>query len=61
VVRAWGTIETDPEGKETYVIPVQKPVVDPVEQCWEPNAIVGEVQFTAEEMKEIVIRTEESE
>ena len=61
VVRAGGTIETDPEGKETYVIPVQKPVVDPVEQCWEPNAIVGEVQFTAEEMKEIVIRTEESE
>jgi hypothetical protein len=61
VVRAGGNIETDSEGKETYVIPVQKLVVDPVEQCWEPKEIVGDVQFTADEMKKIVIRTSEPE
>jgi len=55
VVRAGGRIETNSDGIEEYVIPVQKPVLAPLQQCWEAEEIIGDVKFTSEEMEKIVI------
>ncbi|MBP8129747.1 MAG: ADP-ribosylglycohydrolase family protein [Candidatus Hydrogenedentes bacterium] len=37
VVRAGGTIETNFEGDEEFVIPRREPSPPPLEQCWEPR------------------------
>ena len=57
VVSAGGSIEKNAEGIEEYVIPVQTPVIAPLEQCWEPAEIAGNVNFTPEEMEKIIIQT----
>jgi hypothetical protein len=61
VIMAGGSIEKNAEGVEEYVIPVRTPVVGPLEQCWEPSAIEGDVRFTDEEMKKITIRVRKAE
>ena len=56
VLRGGGSIETNAEGVEELVIPVTKPVVLPVVQCWEPEEISGDVYFTEAEMDEITFK-----
>jgi hypothetical protein len=52
VVRAGGRIETDNDGKETFVIPVKKPKPSRLEQCWEPGPVANS-KFTEAEMAKI--------
>ncbi len=52
VLRKGGRIETDANGKEFFVIPVEKPKPSRFEQCWEPGPI-AESAFTEEEMEKI--------
>jgi hypothetical protein len=40
-------------GVEAYVIPIQSPLVAPLQQCWVPEGIEGDVHFSDEEMKKI--------
>jgi hypothetical protein len=61
VVRAGGRIEKNPDGMEEFVIPVQKPVVTPLEQCWEAKEIKEDVNFTPEEMEKIVVKVRKPE
>ena len=61
LVRAGGRIEKNAEGIEEYVIPVRIPVVGPLEQCWEPSAIEGDVHFTPEEMEKIPVKVRDPE
>ena len=56
VVKAGGRIEKNTEGIEEYVIPIQTLVLSPLEQCWEPSKIVGDVNFTPEEMEKITVK-----
>lgn len=56
VLAAGGSIEKDESGKEVYVIPVQEPVAGTLEQCWEPTAVVGDVNFTIAEMDQIMFK-----
>ena len=60
VTSAGGRIEMTPGGMEAFVIPVHQPVVAPLEQCWDPEEIQGDVHFTPEEMKEIKISPDKS-
>lgn len=48
-----GSVETDEEGVEAFVIPVKEPVIGALEQCWEPSEVLEDVNFTAEEMAQI--------
>jgi hypothetical protein len=52
VVRAGGKIEKDSDGKEIFVIPVKKPRLGKLEQCWEPGPIANS-KFTEAEMEKI--------
>lgn len=52
VLRAGGRIEKNAEGEEVFVIPVRKPKVGKLEQCWEPGPIANS-RFTEEEMAKI--------
>jgi len=61
IVRAGGRIEKNPDGMEEFVIPAQKPVVAPLEQCWEAKEIKGDVNFTKEEMEKITIKVRKPE
>ena len=61
VVRAGGRIEKNPDGIEEFVIPVQKPVVAPLEQCWEAKEIKEDVNFTPEEMEKIMVKVRKPE
>jgi len=61
VVNAGGRIETNEDGDEEFIIPVQKPVPGPLEQCWEPSEIEGDVYFSKEEMKKITVRVRKRE
>jgi len=61
LVRAGGRIEKNAEGIEEYVIPVRTPVVGPLEQCWEPSPIEGDVHFTPEEMEMIPMKVRDPE
>jgi hypothetical protein len=54
VIRAGGSIEKNNEGVEAYVIPIQSPVIAPLQQCWEPEEIEGDVHFSGKEMEKIV-------
>jgi hypothetical protein len=56
VAKAGGRVEKNAEGIEEYVIPIQTPVVAQLEQCWEPSKIVGDVNFTPEEMDKITVK-----
>jgi hypothetical protein len=56
VVRSGGKIEKNAKGIEEYVIPVRKPVVGPLEQCWNPSPAEGDVHFTPGEMDQIAIK-----
>ncbi len=52
VVRAGGHVETNAEGKEVFVIPIQKPKPSKLEQCWEPGPVANS-RFSEEEMAKI--------
>lgn len=52
VLRAGGSIETDADGSEIFVIPVQQPEPSPFVQSWEPGPIANSV-FTADQMAQI--------
>ncbi len=52
VVRQGGRIERDPEGRQVFVIPLQKPKPTPLEQCWQPGPTTGS-RFTEEEAGQI--------
>jgi len=50
--RAGGRVETDAEGKEVLVIPVQRPRPSRFRQCWKPGPMANS-RFTEEEMAKI--------
>jgi len=52
VVRAGGRIEKDADGREVFVIPVEKPRPSKLEQCWAAGPEAGS-RFTKEEMAKI--------
>jgi len=52
VIRAGGWIETDADGEEVFVIPVQKPKLSELEQCDEPGPIANSY-FTDEELAKL--------
>ena len=54
VKRAGGRIEKDSNGKEVFVIPVQKPKPSGFEQCWEPGPVANS-RFTEAEMEKITM------
>jgi len=54
VIKQGGRIEKDEDGREVFVIPVQKPKPSALEQCWEPGPIANS-RFTEEEMSQIEI------
>ena len=55
VIHSLGQIKSEGNGKEVFVIPNLKPILNPVEQCWEPSPIKEneDVYFTKEEFKKI--------
>jgi len=61
VVRSGGKIETNSEGIEELVIPVQTPIPSQLEQCWDDIHIPGDVKFTPEEMEKITIKIRKKE
>ena len=61
VQRSGGTVETDDNGDEWFVFPVQTPQPSAFEQCWEPAPITQDVNFTEEEMAQITMRTRKPE
>ena len=52
VTRAGGRVETGRDGREVFVIPVQKPRPSELEQCWVPGPI-AESKFSDAEMMQI--------
>jgi frataxin-like iron-binding protein CyaY len=56
VERAGGRVEINAKGIEEYIIPVQVPVLKPLEQCWEATEVLGDVHFTPEEKEKISVR-----
>ena len=56
VVRAGGKVEKNSEGITELIIPVQKPVVGKLEQCWTAEEEAGDIKFTDEEMEKITIK-----
>jgi ADP-ribosylglycohydrolase len=52
LVKAGGRIEKDPGGREIFVIPIQTPRPDRLEQSWQPAPIAGS-KFTKAEMAKI--------
>jgi len=52
VMRAGGRIETDANGNEVFVIPVQDPQPGRLQQCWRPGPIANS-RFAPEERKQI--------
>ena len=61
VLRAGGGIEKNTDGVDEYVIPVQTPVVAPLEQCWTAKEITGDVNYSQEEMDKIEIKIRKPE
>ncbi len=57
VERAGGRIESGPDGRETFVIPVETPRPPKLEQCWSPGPPAGSVYNAAERAK--IINTEQ--
>ncbi|MCD6394544.1 MAG: hypothetical protein J7M40_13690, partial [Planctomycetes bacterium] len=54
VKRAGGRIEKDADGKEVFVIPVEKPKPSGFEQCWEAGPAANS-RFTEAEMEKITM------
>jgi ADP-ribosylglycohydrolase len=54
VVNCGGEIETNDEGTECFVIPVQKARPTGLEQCWEPGPAANS-RFTEQEMAKITV------
>ncbi len=52
IIRNGGRVETKDEGKEEFVIPVQKPEIRELVQCWEAKPIAHSI-YTEEEMSRI--------
>ena len=52
VRRAGGRVETDADGREVFVVPIQKPKPNGFEQCWEPGPIANS-RFSEKEMAKI--------
>jgi len=57
VVRSGGKIETDKNGKEYFLIPVEEPIRGILEQCWNAASITDDIHFTDEEMAEIKFKS----
>lgn len=53
VQRAGGKIEKDDQGQEVWLIPVEEPVPNALEQCWEPGPVANS-RFTPEEQQKIL-------
>lgn len=53
VVRSGGKIETGKDGKEYFLIPVEKPAPGILEQCWNALPVEGNIHFTDAEMAQI--------
>jgi len=49
IIAAGGRVETNEEGEEVFVIPVQKPVPSEFVKSWEPGPIVGN-EYTSEDL-----------
>ena len=56
VEREVGRIEENEKGIEEFVIPVQKPEVIQLKQCWNAEEISGDINFTPEEMEQILFK-----
>ena len=54
VKRAGGQMGKNAEGKEVFIIPVQKPKPTRLEQCWEAGPVASS-KFTEEEMAQIKV------
>ena len=52
VKRAGGRVKKNADGQEVFVIPVRKPKLSKLEQCWEPGPIANS-KFTEQEMAKI--------
>ncbi len=52
IVNCGGSIVSDEQGKEYFLIPRQTPRPTPLEQCWDPKP-ASESRYTAEEMAKI--------
>lgn len=61
VVRAGGKIEWNDEGNAEFIIPVNKPIIQPLRQSWEGEEIIGDVNFSADELKKITVKTRKPE
>lgn len=53
VIRAGGRIEHDAQGREVWVIPVEEPRPNALEQCWNPGPTANS-RFTEEERQKIL-------
>jgi len=53
VINQGGRIEKDEDGREVFLIPVQKPKPSSLEQCWEAGPIANS-RFTEAEMEKII-------
>lgn len=53
VKRAGGKVEVDAQGDEVWLIPMEKPVPNLLEQCWEPGPVANS-RFTPEEKSMIL-------
>ncbi|UCE50397.1 MAG: ADP-ribosylglycohydrolase family protein, partial [Phycisphaerales bacterium] len=54
VKRAGGRMETNEDGEEVFVIPIEKPRPSKLEQCWEPGPAANS-KFTESEMARIKV------
>jgi hypothetical protein len=54
VVNCGGSIVSDEQGKEYFLIPQQTPRPTPLEQCWDPKP-ASESRYTAEEIAKITV------
>lgn len=54
VERAGGRMETNDNGEEVFVIPIEKPKPSKLEQCWEPDPAANS-KFTEAEMARIKV------
>lgn len=57
VLKCSGKIEKDNDGEEWFYIPATTPRPGKLEQSWQPEAVAQNVNFAAEEMEKIKIRS----
>ena len=58
VLKAGGSIESGPDGKEVFIIPGQEINPGTLEQCWDPGPVGEDTRFTGEEMTKIIVGEE---